>query len=55
MKLPDFATSRVKKRRHLISSIRSSSDDRDESMCPSGAFNLDFYNSPDEWLRLNHL
>ena len=49
MKRPDFVTLRVKKRRRLISSVRSSSDDRDESMCPSGAFK-----SPDERLRLNH-
>ena len=55
MKHPDFATSSVKKRLSLISSIRSSLDDRDESMCPSSAFDLDSYNSRDEWLGLNRL
>ena len=32
----------------------SSSDDRDESTCPSRAFNLDRYNSPDQLKRLHH-
>ena len=53
MKCPDFIMSRVKKRRRLILFVRSSSDDHDESTSPSGAFNLDRYNSIDEQLRLN--
>ena len=55
MKRPDFVISRVKKRRRLMMSVRSSSDDHDESTCPSSAFNLNRYNSPDEGLRLNCL
>ena len=55
MKHPNFVTSHLKKRHRLILSVRSSLNDRDESTCPSGAFNLDYYNSPDERLRLNHL
>ena len=53
MKCQDFAMSLVKKRHRLILSVRSSSDNRAESTCPSDAFNLDRYNSPDERLRLN--
>ena len=54
-KRPDFDTSRVKKKRHLMMSVRSLSDDHDESTCQSGAFNLDSYNSRYEQLRLNHI
>ena len=53
MKRPDFVTSRVKKRRHLMMSIRSSLDDCDESTSPSGTFNLDCYNSLNKQQRLN--
>ena len=41
---------RERGRRRFISSIGSSSDDRDNSMCPSGALNLNRYNSEmDGW------
>ena len=36
-------------------SVRSSSNDHDDSTGPLGAFDLDCYNSLDERLRLNHL
>ena len=54
MKCPDSGMSRVKKKRRLMLCVRSSSNDRDNSTCSSSAFNLDRYNSPDQWLRLNH-
>ena len=53
MKSPDIATSHVKKRHCLMLTVQSSSNDRDESMCPSGAFHLNCYNSPYQCLRLN--
>ena len=43
----------LERRRRFVSSVGSSSDDHDKSMCPSGASNLDRYNSEDGWLRLN--
>ena len=53
MKRLDFSMSHVMKKRCLILSVQSSSDDRDESTCLSDAFNVDRYNSPDEGLKLN--
>ena len=55
MKDPDFATSCLKTRRHLMLIVRSSSTDRDESTCSSGAFNLNCFNSLNQGVRLNHI
>ena len=53
MKRLDFIMSHVKKRRCLMMSVRFSSENRDESVGLSGAFNLNRYNFPDQRLRLN--